>query len=355
MAARTRISRDDLDWAAREGLIAPEQAGPLWDGLLARRKAEGGAEAEAEFDLPTVAYYLGAILVIVAMAIFMGLAWREFGGASLLALALVYGLVFLVAGTRFWRRKGTRVAGGLLLTLAVFMVPLAILGIQFMLGLWPPEYVHEAPQPTLNRLAIEAATLVAGLVMVVFVRFSFLALPIVAAAWLIAIDIVVYAYPGLIQRDDQVQMISVAFGLAAIAVSLFVDHRAREDYSFWGYFGGLLAFWFGFAGLTLFDGDVGPVGDFMFALVGVGAIFLSVLLHRALFLVFGSLAVLGWLFDVAYGIFEDSLLFPVVLSLIGLAVLWAGIRYHRDRDRIEAWAQARIPAALRGLAPPDRE
>ncbi len=345
-----KITRADLDQAARDGVIDAAQVVPLWAALSRRASTEG----EARFDVPNVAYYLGAVLVIVAMLLFMTLAWREYGGGSLLILGAVYGVCFVAAGTHFWRRDDTPIAGGLLLTLAVFMVPLIVLGAQFMAGLWPPGVGQSAPGPTLNRLVIETATLFAALVMVAFVRFSFLAVPIVATVWLISVDIVPYLFGPPGGRAAIEEYMAVLFGLAAMAVSWVLDHRTREDYAFWGYLGGLLSFWFGLAGLTLFNIDAGEAVKFLFALAGLVSIVLSVLFARPIFVIFGSLAVLAWLFHVAYGLFEDSLLFPVVLSLIGIAVLWLGVRYHRGRERIEAWFAARVPDAWRRLIPPGR-
>jgi len=294
------------------------------------------------------------VLVIVAMLLFMTLAWREYGGGSLLALAAVYGAGFVAAGRHFWRRPDTRAAGGLLLTLAVFMVPLAVLGAQFMAGAWPAGLRDDAPGAMLNRLVIETATLFAGLILAVLVRFSFLAVPVVAAAWLISVDIVPYLFGPPGGRADIEEAVAILFGLAATAVSWALDHRTREDFAFWGYLGGSMSFWVGLAGLTLFDGDSGEAAKALFAVVGLAWIGLSVLLARPVFVVFGSLAILAWLFHVAYGLFEDSLLFPVVLSLIGVAVLWLGVRYHRSRARIEAWFGARVPESWRRMVPPPR-
>jgi hypothetical protein len=346
-----KIDRADLDRAARDGIIDADQVAPLWAALAAR---DDGRAAEARFDIPNVAYYLGAVLVIVAMLLFMTLAWREFGGGSLLALAVAYGVGFVAAGRHFWRHADTRVAGGLLLTLAVFMVPLAVLGAQFMAGAWPAGLRDDAPGAILNRLVIETATLFAGLVMAGLVRFSFLALPVVAAAWLITVDIVPYLFGPPGGRADIEEVVAILFGLAAMAVSWALDHWTREDFAFWGYLGGSMSFWVGLAGLTLFDGDSGEAANALFALAGLATIGLSVLLARPVFVVFGSLAVLAWLFHLAYGLFEDSLLFPVVLSLIGVTVLWLGVRYHRSHARIEAWLAARVPAGLRRLVPPPR-
>ena len=47
--------------------------------------------------------------------------------------------MFLIVGRRLWYGLGLKVPGGLLFTLAVWMTPLAIFGIEKMLGWWPME------------------------------------------------------------------------------------------------------------------------------------------------------------------------------------------------------------------------
>src|SRR2546429_7696551 len=46
---------------------------------------------------------------------------------------------FTAAGESLWRKPGLSQPGGLLFTLAVWMTPLAVFGIQYALGWWPRE------------------------------------------------------------------------------------------------------------------------------------------------------------------------------------------------------------------------
>ena len=103
-----------------EGVISEGQAEDLWRALE-RRNAD-----RPRFDLPHVAYYFGALVVISAMTWFMTLGWERFGGGGILAISLSYALVFAVAGGLLWRDKGLKVPGGLLVTSAVCMTPLAV-------------------------------------------------------------------------------------------------------------------------------------------------------------------------------------------------------------------------------------
>ena len=123
-----RVSKKHFAGAVSEGVISEGQAEELWR-VLERRDAD-----RPRFDLPHVAYYFGALVVISAMTWFMTLGWERFGGGGILVISLSYALAFLVAGGLLWRDKSLRVPGGLLVTAAVCMTPLAVYGLETMTG-----------------------------------------------------------------------------------------------------------------------------------------------------------------------------------------------------------------------------
>ena len=132
-------------------------------------------------------------------------------------------------------------------------------------------------------------------------------------------------------------------------MAYLVDLRVRggDDFSFWGYVFGLMAFW---GGLSVMDSG-SELSRFLYGLINVGLVALSVILRQRVFIVFGSLGVLGYLGHLAYTVFKDSLLFPVALSLIGICVIWLGVTYQRHAHQLERIAQDRLPTALRNLVP----
>jgi hypothetical protein len=144
-------------------------------------------------------------------------------------------------------------------------------------------------------------------------------------------------------------MVSVWFGLAMLFVAYWVDLRGRrrDDFAFWGYLFGLMAFW---GGLSLMESD-SQLSKFLYCLINIGLVGLSVLLRQRAFIVFGSLGVFGYLGYLAHSVFADSLLFPFALSLIGVLVIYLGVVYQKNGQRIELFAQTRLPAAVRRLVP----
>ena len=77
-----RVSGKDIGWAVTGEVISEGQAEDLWRALE-RRNAD-----RPRFDLPHVAYYIGALVVISAMTWFMTLGWERFGGGGIFAISL---------------------------------------------------------------------------------------------------------------------------------------------------------------------------------------------------------------------------------------------------------------------------
>ena len=92
-------------------------------------------------------------------------------------------------------------------------------------------------------------------------------------------------------------------------------------------------------------------GKLLYCLINLGLIGLAVLLRRPLFMVFGALGVAGYLGYLAHDVFEDSLLFPVVVSLIGLGVMGLGLFYQKRREAMSNALRRQLPAGLLAVLP----
>ena|SRR5215211_2532260 len=343
-----KVSRRDLEWVVSEGVISRGQAEALWRALEGRDPERPG------FDLPHVAYYFGALVVISAMGWFMTVGWERFGGGGILAISLVYAACFVVAGSLLWRRQGLRVPGGLLVTMAVCVTPLAVYGFERMTGLWlqgvPGEYRDFYDWIKGSWFPMEVGTVAAGLLALRYFRFPFLTAPSAFSLWFMSMDLTPLIYGADYEYGDEYQLVSLVFGLAVLIGAYLIDRRTEDDYAFWGYLFGMFAFW---GGLTLLEGG-SELDWFFYGLVNLGLVLLSVLLQRRVFIVFGSLGVFGYVGHLAWEIFEDSLVFPFVLSAVGLAIIALGILYARNRERIERRLLSRVPKGARRFLPPER-
>lgn len=344
------FSKEDLIWAAGEGVISPEQADHLWQKLQER----GASSKKPKFDAANVAYYFGALVVMSAMGWLMNLGWERFGGIWIFSLASCYAALFALAGRTLWHKEHLVIPGGLLFTLAVWMTPLAIYGLERVTGVWPQGAPNNFQSYHIwikgSWILMEVGTVVAGLIALRFVRFPFLTFPIAFSLWYMSMDLT----PLIVGKTEftwrERLWVSLCFGLLILLATYLIDRRTRDDYAFWGYLFGLAAFW---GGLSLMESP-SEWKKFLYCLVNLGLIIVAVFLQRRVFLVFGAFGVFGYLGHLSYDVFKDSFLFPIVLSFLGLVVIYLGVQYQRHRERFEKAVLAVIPGAIRRLRPIER-
>jgi hypothetical protein len=90
-----------------------------------------------------------------------------------------------------------------------------------------------------------------------------------------------------------------------------------EDFAFWCYLFGLMAFW---GGLTAMDSG-SELRRLVYLLINLGLVALAIKLKRTVFMVFGVLGVYAYLGHLAWEVFKDSVFFPFVLALLGLSLI----------------------------------
>lgn len=343
------ITRARLQAAATHAGVSPEQAERVWQNL----QPDANDAPTPRFDAEHVAYYLGALVIIGAMGWFMTTAWDVFDGWGLAVIATCYGLLFGLIGHRFWNTPARRTPGGLLLTAAVCMTPLAIFGVQKATGFWPvadpDSYTKFHPYISGSWVVMELGTILVGLLMLRKWRFPFLTAPIAYALWFASMDLPELLFYSSPLTSDQKKWFSIAFGLVMLGLTYAADLRRKQtDLAFWGYLFGLLAFW---GGLTAMNSD-SEVGKFIYCLINLGLIGVSLILRRQTFVVFGGIGVFIYLVHLSSEVFADSLAFPFVLSFLGLGIIYLGILYRRQGPLLEKWIRARLLPLIGNWIPP---
>lgn len=342
-----KITRQDLVWAADRGVLQSEQVEALWRTLEERHAQQ------PRFDLANVSYYAGALIVIGAMGWFMTLAWEDLPGLALSAIAIAYALTFVLLSRWLWDRLHLRVPGGLLLTAAVCMAPLAIYGVLKQYGLWPQgdpgAYRGLHVWVKGSWIALELGTVLAGTVALRYRRFPFLTAPIAVALWYFSMDLAPLLFGAPSAAWDEREWVSVWFGLVMLVGAYAVDLRGKaEDLAFWIYLFGATAFW---GGLSVMDSN-SELGKFLYFLINLGLIGVALLLRRTIFMIFGALGVMGYIGHLSYRIFTNSMLFSVALTVVGLSVIALGVIYQRNRHALQQALHKRLPSAVRALLPP---
>jgi hypothetical protein len=336
-----KITRLQLQQAAEQQLIEPGQVGPLFDFLSSRNKDQ------PLFDFTHVLYYLGGLVAIGAMSLFMTLGWERFGGWGIFFICLAYAGVGLKLAGHF-ERLGHVIPAGICATFVIALTPLAIYGLQQAMGWWPDSTAYRDYHRYIkwHWLYLELGTLAMGIVLAWRYRYPFMMMPLAVTLWYLSMDLVVMlagGYGDFILRAQ----ISMAFGLVMTLIAFWVDmrNRSQRDFAFWLYIFGVLTFW---GGLSSQHSD-SELAKFLYfsinlAMIGIGAVLL-----RRVFVVFGAIGSAGYLGHLASTVFRDSWLFPISLTLIGLGIIYLGILWQKNEQAIGMRLRARLPMELRHL------
>ena len=352
-----RIEQVQLAECVNAGIITGDQAARLWAFLLAHgERADAAASKGPRFTFTNVLYYLGGMLAIGALSLFMTLGFERFGGSAILFIALAYMAVAWALAERFESRQLV-VLTGIMAALIVVLVPLAVFGLQHALGMWPPgghaEHYRDYHYEIDWRWAtLELVTLVAGAAMLYRHRTPFLVMPIAVTLWYMSMDFAMLLMPAGTTPWSAGEWqfrkwFSIVFGLSMLALAFVVDVRSRfgKDYAFWLYLFGMLAFW---GGLSSLGSDL-LSGKLVYLAINVVLVLLGALLVRRVFTVFGAIGIAIVLSDISYRFFKDSWLFPIALTLIGLAIVYAGIWWSRNESRVSTRLQRALPSHVREL------
>jgi hypothetical protein len=182
-----RFDAKDLARAVDAGVLQPGQDQALLDFLRQQPQSRGS------FQLAHVAFYFGALLIMAAMGWLLTEAWMRIGDSALLAIALPH-IAALTLFALSLQRRGQPIAAGVLAAVAVSIVPLAVFAVERLAGWWPlddaqGDYHQYYTYVQGGWLAMEAATVVAGLLMLRLVPFPFIVMPIAVALWFMSMDL----------------------------------------------------------------------------------------------------------------------------------------------------------------------
>jgi hypothetical protein len=178
-------------------------------------------------------------------------------------------------------------------------------------------------------------------------RLPFLLMPVAVTLWYMSMDLTPFLF-GQTDADWHLrELVSLWFGLLMVLLAFWLDIRTRQekDYPFWLYLFGVLAFW---GGLSLMHSD-SELNKFIYLCINLLMIVIGAMLSRRVFAVFGGLGAAGYVGHLAYEVFKDSMVFPFILTAIGLGVICLGILWQRHEHGISTRLRALLPAPMREL------
>lgn len=330
-----------LDKAVQANIITQKQADDLVNFF------QELPNQSPRFNLTNVLYYFGGLIAIGAMSLFINLGWELYGGWGILFLSLCYAVLGLSL-TQLFHNKNLLIPAGICTTFVICLTPIAVYGLQKGMGWWPDDTTLQQYNFIIkwHWIYMELATLAVGLILTWIYRYPFMVMPIAVTLWYLSMDITAVLTGG--DYDFELSSkVSMYFGFLTVLLAFWVDLRSAKsaDYAFWIYIFGVLAFW---GGLTAQHSEY-ELSKFVYFGINILLILVGIILDRKVFVVFGALGCCFYIGHLAYAVFKDSYLFPIILSAIGLAVIYLGIIWQKHERRVTKTLRIILPKTLRDL------
>ncbi len=329
------ISKEELLDAAKRVKIRKTDAVSLWEALRKEHSVKAG------FKIIHVFYFLGTLIACFALAWFMASRSDVYGIRNLLLIALLYAIGFYATGFYFWKFKKRELLGGLGIFLGVSMVPLIAYTFQSVMGWWPGHspgiYTDLSLWVSNGWFALEIATILVVLATLHFIKFPFLTVLFYLAIWFMAMD-AAPLFSSLKSSDSHYYahvwyirtVLCIILGLLFCVNAFLLDRKHKERFAFWGYFFGATILWVGFSVVN----DPNWYQSAMYCVFNALFIIASPFLHRRVFLVYGVVGILIYLFDIGYHRFASSASFPFVLSGVGIGIVVLSALIQKNWNKI---------------------
>lgn len=335
------LTKKNLESAVTEKIISQGQADRLVDFLKAL------PSTGPSFDFTHILYYMGGLVAIGAMTLFMNMGWENFGGWGIFFISLAYAGIGLKLTNNF-QRKGHAIPAGICATFVVALSPLAIYGIQQAMGWWPDDTTYREYHRYIkwHWIYLELGTLAVGAIIARLYRYPFLLMPIAVTLWYMSMDTAAMLAGG--RPDFELRaMVSMYFGLAMTLLAFWVDIRSAKsgDYAFWLYLFGVMAFW---GGMTSQHSD-SELSKFIYCCINLLLVVVGVTIVRRVFVIFGAIGCTIYLGHLANEVFKDSWLFPITLTAIGLGIIYLGLFWQKNEKKITQQVRGCLPGSLREL------
>jgi len=241
-------------------------------------------------------YFLGGLLIIGSMTWLTDQAWLDTRGLSLFYLSSTYVGIFGYAGYYCWNGEASptipKIIGAVFTLVAIFISPVSTWSLQRYFDYWFVKTPH----------ILEFSTLaISGGIAIYFIQFPLITFPICFALFSISeIDVAPFIFKN--PNISDFSWISVIFGVGMIFCSILMDKyqqvkQAKQDYAFWGYIYGVLAFAGGLSSLRyqVYDQDV-PF-EWIYLLANLVLSSGTIILQRNVFVIFGGLGVCSSIVD----------------------------------------------------------
>ena len=313
-------------------------------------------------QVPTVVkmfYYIGGFIMLCAMVALMSDTVQHSTYKMILMLGTLYAGLFLGVGEFLWR-KNEKLPAGILYFLFVAAIGLIVMDIEKMTGFFPhfsdmdkiPNYWDVCRFPV---ILLSVLTIITNTILQKFRPASLLAVPTIFCSYAIFMTIVdfIYGYKNITPKIFFTS--NMIFGAGLSIIGFIKDRLAKADYSKWMYFVGSAGF-FMFAMFLLDALNIGIWQDQLICFIlSLIYIFIGLMIQRKPFSIIGIFGVIEYIMYLEFEHIEhNTTLLTSVVLVTGLIILYAGVLYNKNVDKIRGFIESKLSEKIRNYLPQNR-
>ena len=282
-----------------------------------RMWAELSDRSVQPFEARRMFMWFGGVLALLSATVLLGTAGVTFGAVGF-AFVLTLVMTGVLGAGWYLKQNDQHLAGGLLATVFLGLVPLLVFSVTDLIGLRGDGFFnYDGFYHYIDSqwVWMEIITILLGLVVVWKFDFGFATLPPTIAAYFFAMD-----FGELVSNAGfETLAIAVGFGIGAILLALAValQRSGKVGHATWLLIYGLLSVLFGASQVT----NGGTAGALLYLLLGLAFIVFGWAIKRAIPITIGGLTTTCAISYFAFDYFNDSILFSLVLFAIGIGMV----------------------------------
>lgn len=317
---------------------------------------------KSKLNTENLLYYIGGMIIIIAMFFSLGNVWAHAGKINLLLLSMCYCGIFAFFGNILWK-KGLKTPGGILFCASLSLVPFIVYSFESIIGIFHPGIEYGDINKTTNILhrrigvahigwvVVEVVTIAVGLFILKYRKFPPITGFIGYTAWYLSMDIVPVLTGDLRPpTGDERQWSSLMFGLVMLLIAIVNDKREKGEnlFHYFYKFSAILIFCSSiYIILNTFYLNVYSHSSFLsWMILGVIYMVTSILVQEKIFMILGVIS-----FFIPLLFFIDEPFFPAIAIVSGLFMITAGIFYQKNKHKITKKVEDLCPEFIKAHLP----
>ncbi len=304
-------------------------------------------------------YYIGGFIMLCAMTSLMSNTIQNSTYTMILLLGTLYAGLFFGIGEFLWR-KDEKLPAGILYFLFIAAFGLIVMDIEKMTGFFPhfsdiDKFANYGDMCKFPVIVLSALTIIANTILQKFRNVTLLAIPTIFCSYSIFMCIVDWIFGWQNMKDKIIVNSNIIFGIGLIIAAFIKDRLTKADYSKWMYFFGAVFVYTEVLRLADMYTNIDWQMQLIILILSLFYLLIGLFIQRKPFSIIGLLGVIEYIINLEISHIKDNTtLLTSLILLTGLIILYAGVLYNKNADKLREFLESKLPKKIRNSLPQNR-